>query len=150
MSKTILVVEDEQLILELINEICKDLDCKILCATDGESALEIAKSKIPDMVLLDVLLPKMNGHQVCKSLKSDPVTSQVKVLMISGMSQSSDLQKAREAGADAFLPKPFSYIQLVDHIKKIFILARFAQFRFLILLIPFNFWSGKLKMISFT
>lgn len=94
MNKTILVVEDEQLILELINEICKDLDCKILCAADGESALDIVKSNTPDMVLLDVLLPKMSGHQVCRSLKSDPLTSQVKVVMISGMSQSSDLQKA--------------------------------------------------------
>jgi two-component system, OmpR family, alkaline phosphatase synthesis response regulator PhoP len=120
MNKTILIVEDEQLILELINEICKDLgDCKVFCASDGESALGIAKENIPDIVLLDVLLPKMSGHEVCKSLKSDPVTSQAKVLMISGMSQSSDLQKAREAGADAFLPKPFSYTQLLDNINKI-------------------------------
>jgi two-component system, OmpR family, alkaline phosphatase synthesis response regulator PhoP len=122
MNKTILIVEDEQQILELINEICKDFDnCKILCAADGESALDLAKKNIPDMVLLDVLLPKMDGHEVCKSLKSDPVTSQAKVLMISGMSQFTDLQKAREAGADAFLPKPFSYTQLIDHIKKILI-----------------------------
>ena len=119
MEKTILVVEDEQQILDLINEICKDLNYKVLCAKDGESALDIAKANVPDMVLLDVLLPKMSGHQVCKSLKSDPATSRTKVMMISGMSQSSDLQKVREAGADAFLPKPFSYDQLADYIKKL-------------------------------
>ena len=83
-------VEDEEDILELLFAIFDDLgDYRILCAGDGEEALRIAREDNPDIILLDILLPKMNGYDVCKSVKSDTAMSHTKVLMISGMVQSS-------------------------------------------------------------
>ena len=120
MTKKILIVEDEETILELLSEIFGDLaDCRVLCARDGEEALRIARGDNPDIILLDVRLPKIDGHEVCKSVKSDPATSHTKVLMISGMVQDSDWQKAQEVGADAFIAKPFDSIALVEKVEEL-------------------------------
>ena len=120
MTKKILIVEDEEAILELLSEIFSDLgDCRVLCARDGEEALRIARRDNPDIVLLDIRLPRMNGHEVCKSVKSDPAMSHTKVLMISGMVQDSDWQKAQEVGADAFIAKPFDSIALVEKVEEL-------------------------------
>ena len=88
MSKKILIVEDEEDILELLSVAFEDLgDYEIICARDGEEALRIAKTNNPCIILLDVALPKLNGYEVCRSVKSDPGMSHTKVLMLSGMAQ---------------------------------------------------------------
>jgi DNA-binding response OmpR family regulator len=120
MTKKILIVEDEETILELLLATFGDLmDYKILCAGDGEEALRIARVDNPDIILLDILLPKINGYEVCKSVKSDPTISHIKVLMLSGMVQSSGWQKAQEVGADAYIAKPFSSIALVEKVEEL-------------------------------
>ncbi len=120
MTKKILIVENEEAILELLSEIFGDLgDYRILCARDGEEALRIARENKPDIILLDILLPKVNGYEVCKSVKSDPAMSQTKILMISGMAQNSDRQKAQEVRADAFIAKPFDTIALVGKVEEL-------------------------------
>ena len=120
MTKKILIVEDEEDILELLSAIFGDLgDYGILCARDGEEALRIARVDNPDIILLDIQLPKMNGHEVCKSVKSDPAMSHTKILMISGMAQNSDWQKAQEAGADGYIAKPFTSIALVEKVEEL-------------------------------
>ena len=120
MTKKILIVEDEEIILELLSEIFGDLgDYRILCAKDGEEALRIARDNKPDIILLDVLLPKINGHEVCKLVKSDPAISRTKVLILSGMAQNSDSQKAQKAGADAYMAKPFILTALEEKVKEL-------------------------------
>ena len=120
MTKKILIVEDEEDILELLSAIFGDLgDYGILCARDGEEALRIGRVDNPDIILLDIQLPKMNGHEVCKSVKSDPAMSHTKILMISGMAQNSDWQKAQEAGADGYIAKPFTSIALVEKVEEL-------------------------------
>ncbi len=120
MTKKILIVEDEEDILELLSAIFGDLgDYGILCARDGEEALRIARVDNPDIILLDIQLPKMNGHEVCKSVKSDSAMSHTKILMISGMAQNSDWQKAQEAGADGYIAKPFTSIALVEKVEEL-------------------------------
>ncbi len=120
MTKKILIVEDEETILELLSEIFGDLgDYRIFCTRDGEEALRIARENKPDIILLDVLLPKMDGHEVCKLVKSDPAISRIKVLILSGMAQNSDSQKAQEAGADAYMTKPFSLTALEEKVKEL-------------------------------
>ena len=120
MTKKILIAEDEEDILELLSAIFGDLgDYEILCARDGEEALRITRVDNPDIILLDIQLPKLNGYEVCKLVKSDPTMSQTKVLMISGMAQNSDWQKAREAGADGYIIKPFSSIELVEKVEEL-------------------------------
>ena len=84
---------------------------------DGEEALRIARVDNPDIILLDIQLPRLNGYEVCKSVKSDPTMSHTKVLMLSGMAQNSDRQKAQEAGADGYIAKPFSSIELLEKVE---------------------------------
>ncbi len=118
MTKKILLVEDEEDILELLSAIFDDLrDYGILWARDGEEALRIARAEHPDIILLDIQLPKLNGYEVCKSVKSDPAMSHTKVLILSGMAQNSDRLKAQEVGADGYIAKPFSSIALVEKVE---------------------------------
>ena len=116
--KRILVVEDEEDILELLLSVFADFaDYQILSATDGEEALRLARVRSPEIILLDIHLPKLNGYEVCKSVKSDPTMSSTKVLMLSGMVQNSDWQKAQEAGADGYITKPFTSIELLEKVE---------------------------------
>ena len=118
MSKKILIVEDEEDILELLSVAFEDLgDYEIICARDGEEALRIAKTNNPCIILLDVALPKLNGYEVCRSVKSDPGMSHTKVLMLSGMAQASDRLEAQEAGADDYILKPFNPTVLVESVE---------------------------------
>ena len=120
MTKRVLIVEDEENILELLSAIFEDLgDYRILCARNGADALRIARTDNPDIIMLDIRLPKLNGYEVCKSVKSNSAMSHIKVLMISGMAQNSDRQKAQEAGADGYITKPFSPIELVEKVEEL-------------------------------
>jgi two-component system alkaline phosphatase synthesis response regulator PhoP len=115
-----LIAEDDEDILELLLAIFDDLeDYRILCARDGEEALRTARADNPSIILLDILLPRMNGYDVCRSVKSDPAMSHAKVLMMSGVAQNSDRQKAEEVGADAFIAKPFDSIALVGKVEEL-------------------------------
>ena len=120
MIKKILIVEDEEDIFELLSAIFDDLgEYRILCARDGEEALRMARANNPDIILLDIQLPKVNGYEVCKSVKSDPAMSHSKVLMLSGMAQSSDWLKAQEVGADGYIAKPFSSVALMEKVEEL-------------------------------
>jgi DNA-binding response OmpR family regulator len=120
MTKKVLIVEDEEDIIELLSAVFDDLgDYKVLYARDGEEALKIARVDSPDVILLDIQLPKLNGYKVCKLIKSDPAMSLAKVLMLSGMAQTSDWLKAQEAGADDYIVKPFSSAVLVEKVEEL-------------------------------
>ncbi len=120
MTKKILIVEDEEDILELLSVIFGELgDYSIWCARDGEEALRIARMNNPDIILLDIHLPKVSGYEVCKSVKLDPTMSHIKVLMMSGIVQNYGLEKTRELGADGYIAKPFSSIALVDKVEEL-------------------------------
>ena len=104
----------------LLSAIFGDLeDYEVLCARDGEEALRVARVDNPDIILLDILLPKLNGYKVCKLIKSDLAMSHTKVLMLSGMTQKSELLKAQEAGADGYIAKPFSSTALVEKVEEL-------------------------------
>jgi two-component system, OmpR family, alkaline phosphatase synthesis response regulator PhoP len=119
-TKKILIVEDEEDILELFSTTFDTLvDYETNCARDGEEALRIARVYKPDIILLDILLPKLDGYKVCKSVKSDPAMSHTKILMVSGMVQNSDLLKAQEAGADCYITKPFTLTALVEKVQEL-------------------------------
>ncbi|MFC1946420.1 response regulator transcription factor [Chloroflexota bacterium] len=116
----ILIVDDEEYILDLLVAVFNDIkDIEILCARDGREALSIAEKNIPDIVLLDAKLPKLDGYQACKLIKKNPAMSHTKVLMISGMTQNSDLIKAREAGVDDYISKPFTSTVLIERVEKV-------------------------------
>jgi CheY-like chemotaxis protein len=120
MTKKILIVEDEEDIIELLSAIFDNLgDYKVLYARDGEEALRTARVGNPEVILLDIQLPKLNGYKVCKLIKSDPAMNHIKILMLSGMAQNYDWLKAQEAGADGYIVKPFSSTALIEKIEEL-------------------------------
>lgn len=120
MTRKILIVDDETPIRALLLEILGNQDHYVLfSARDGAEALQIARTESPDAILLDVWLPKIEGYQVCQTIKSDPNLSHTKVLMLSSLAQKSDRQKAERAGADDYLIKPFSSTALLEKVDKL-------------------------------
>jgi DNA-binding response OmpR family regulator len=118
MIKKILIVEDEEDIVGLLDAIFGDLvNYEILYAKGGQEALNIARVDNPDIILLDIQLPELNGYEVCRLIKSDPALSSTRVLMLSGMAQNHDWLKAQEAGADDYITKPFSSIELLEKVE---------------------------------
>lgn len=120
LKKKLLIVEDEEDILELLVQIFISEDNFVIFrAKDGDEALKCVLTENPDIILLDIQLPKLNGYDLCKAVKSNSVTSGIKVLMLSGMTQKSDWQKAWEVGADGYITKPFDPIKLLEKIEEL-------------------------------
>ncbi len=110
MAKKLLIVDDEPinvLLLERTLEILEDHDVEFFSASDGESALALIREEIPDVVLLDVMMPGMNGFEVCRAVKADPALAGVHVAILTAKGQELDRTRGADAGADAFLTKPF-------------------------------------------
>ncbi len=114
---TILVVDDTPENLMLITDLLrKDFNVKV--ANNGQRALVLASTGVvPHLVLLDIMMPGMDGHEVCRQLKSDPVTRIIPVVFLTAMGAAEDEKKAMEAGAAGFLTKPVSAVKLMDIIK---------------------------------
>jgi len=109
-AKKLLIVDDEPinvLLLERTLEILEDHDVEFFSASDGESALALIREEIPDVVLLDVMMPGMNGFEVCRAVKADPALAGVHVAILTAKGQELDRTRGADAGADAFLTKPF-------------------------------------------
>ncbi len=113
----ILVVDDNQQNLELIQAYLEDLDCESLAAEDGPKALEIVKESSPDLVILDVMMPKMSGFEVCKRLKSNPETEDIPVIMVTALNEFGDIERALDCGTDDFLSKPVNKWELLTRVK---------------------------------
>lgn len=120
MAEAILIVEDDEDIIELLLTVLTSLgNRRIVCARDGEVASYIVRAERPDIVLLDIQLPKLNGFELCKSIKSDPALAHTKILMITGMAQNSDWLRAKEAGADGYVTKPFTTVELIKKVEEL-------------------------------
>lgn len=115
-QKTILVVEDSPTELLMLTNVLQDRGYSFAVATDGEEALQKASQHKPALVLLDILLPKKNGFQVCRTLKSSPETSGIKIIVLSGKNQDSDRYWGLKQGADLYLTKPFRKEELLHAI----------------------------------
>jgi two-component system alkaline phosphatase synthesis response regulator PhoP len=114
---TILVVDDNQQNLELLQVYLEDVDCQTIPACDGPEALEIIAKDPPDLVLLDVMMPKMSGFEVCRRIKNDPKTSDIPVIMVTALSEFGDIERAIDSGTDDFLSKPVNKLELLTRIK---------------------------------
>lgn len=115
--KTILVVDDDDGIQALLSAaLGNNMLYRVLLARDGLEALHIARQELPDLMFLDVSMPKMDGHEVCRALKEDPATTGIRVVMLSALVQDAHRQKALAAGADEYVTKPFSPTKLLDKV----------------------------------
>lgn len=113
----ILVVDDNQQNLELIQAYLEDLQCELFSAIDGPEALEKVKDIMPDLILLDVMMPKMSGFEVCNRLKNDPATAQIPVIMVTALNELGDIEKAIDSGTDDFISKPVNSLELKTRVK---------------------------------
>lgn len=118
MPKTILCVDDSPTQLRALVEALEPHGYTILTAHDGEDALQKAAENVPDLVLLDVVLPKMNGFQVCRQLKTQAQTQSVKVVLLSSKDQASDRFWGMKQGADEYLTKPFDPTELLINVER--------------------------------
>jgi len=119
--RKILVAEDEKSIRDLVTAIFNQNGSgyEVIPAGDGQEALDMVNKYNPDIVLLDIRLPKINGFEVCSSIKSNPDSSGTKVLIISGQAQKYDFLKAQEAGADGYIVKPFLPAALTEKVEEL-------------------------------
>ena len=107
---TVLIVDDEQHIRLLIEQTLEELEddgVELLTASDGEEALDVVANHHPDLVFLDVMMPKRNGFEVCRSIKDDPATAATTVVLLTAKGQAYDREQGAAAGADEYLTKPF-------------------------------------------
>ena len=110
----ILVVEDEPVIRELVRSMLTDDGVQVECASNGAEGLKLARTSKFDLILLDVVLPLMDGITVCRLLKADPTTAQVPLHMLTAKAKKSDVEAATKAGANGYIHKPFRGAELLD------------------------------------
>jgi CheY-like chemotaxis protein len=116
-TSVVLVVDDNQQNLELLQAYLEDLNCETVPAYDGLGAMEIVAKSPPDLILLDVMMPKMSGFEVCKRIKNDPKTSDIPIIMVTALNEYGDIERAIDCGTDDFLSKPINKLELLTRVK---------------------------------
>ncbi len=111
--KTILIVDDEKNVRRLVCSMLGE-ENKVIEAEDGEAAVRKARRYKPDFILMDIMMPKMDGYTACKTIKSAPATKAIPIVMLTAIGHELNMQLSQEMGADGYLTKPFSYQDLLD------------------------------------
>jgi len=113
----ILIADDNLPNSELLEAYLSDLDCEIAMAADGLETLNQVKAFQPDLILLDVMMPKLSGFEVCRKLKDDPATKRIMILMVTALNELGDIERAVQAGTDDFLSKPVNKLELIKRVE---------------------------------
>lgn len=119
MKKRILIVEDEEQMIEMLKIRLEANGYEVLSAVDGKQGLEKAQREAPDLIILDLMIPKMDGFKVCGLLKKDARYARIPIIMFTARAQESDKRMGEEVGADAYLTKPFEPKALVAKIEEL-------------------------------
>jgi DNA-binding response OmpR family regulator len=123
MSKKILIVDDEPNIVISLEFLIKKEGFTVAVAADGEEALAKVAEFSPDLILLDVMMPKKSGFEVCEALRADPQQSGLKIIMLTAKGRDTEMAKGLALGADAYMTKPFSTKDLIARIREVLALA---------------------------
>ncbi|GMV48004.1 MAG: hypothetical protein AMXMBFR66_34020 [Pseudomonadota bacterium] len=115
----VLIAEDEPHIVESLSFVLQREGFDVISVLDGEAALRALRSDAPELLILDLMLPRMNGFEVLKAVKSDPVLKSVPVLVLTAKGQAQDRRMAEEIGADCFVTKPFSNRDIVEQARRL-------------------------------
>ena len=116
-KRTVLVVDDEANIRLLVKSMLKS-NCIVLEARDGQEAVDIARQKMPDVILMDIMMPNMDGYTACYTLKNDQATKHIPVVMLTALGKQLNQRLADDMGANGYMTKPFTPPDLVDTINK--------------------------------
>jgi DNA-binding response OmpR family regulator len=119
MSKKILIVDDEPNIVISLEFLMRRDGFEVAVAQDGEEALRIIREQRPDLVLLDVMMPKLNGFEVCKQVRGDPALTDTRIIMLTAKGRQAEVAKGLALGADGYITKPFSTRDLVVQVRSL-------------------------------
>jgi len=126
-TSTILLVDDNVQNLELMQAFLEELPCTIQTASDGIEAIEKIEHNVPDLLILDVMMPRMSGFEVCQKVKSQPSTRDIIVIMVTALNEVSDYERAVECGTDEFITKPVNKLELLTRVRTLLELAAVKQ-----------------------
>ena len=117
--KTVLYVEDNEFNRKIVRHLLGRTSYRLLEAGDGEAGVTTAREAVPDLIIMDIQLPKLSGLEATRQLHADPVTAPIPVIVITSFALAGDEEKAREAGAVAYLAKPYSPRELLEMIRQL-------------------------------
>jgi two-component system, OmpR family, alkaline phosphatase synthesis response regulator PhoP len=115
----ILIADDNLTNVELLEAYLAEVDCEIAVAVDGRETLEKAAAFQPDLILLDIMMPKLSGFEVCKTLKKDPATRHIMILMVTALNEPGDIERSLAAGCNDFYSKPIDKLGLLTRVKNL-------------------------------
>jgi len=113
----VLIADDNLPNVELLEAYLSEMDCRIAVATDGRETLDKVAEFRPDLILLDIMMPKLSGFEVCKKVKRDPATKKILILMVTALNEQGDIERAVAAGCDDFLSKPINKLELLKRVE---------------------------------
>jgi len=119
MGRKILITEDSPTILEILKSVLVEEGYEVIAAADGQQALELARTEKPDLIILDLMLPKIDGYKVCRMLKFDEKYKNIPIIMLTARTKESDEKLGKEVGADAYIRKPFEPEMIIDKIREL-------------------------------
>ena len=118
-NKTILNVEDNEYNTKIVRQLLSRTSYRLIEAVDGEQGVATAHNELPDLILMDIQLPKLSGLEATRRLRADPKTAHIPIIVITSFALSGDSEKAKDAGASAYLAKPYSPRELLQMIRKL-------------------------------
>lgn len=116
---TLLIADDNERNCELLEAFLADEDYEFVFAYDGQQTLDRVAEHAPDLILLDIMMPRLSGYEVCQKLKADRKTAQIPILMVTALNKQGDIEKAVAAGCDDFLTKPVNGLELKTRVKSL-------------------------------
>jgi len=117
MPRKVLIADDNLPNVELLEAYLAETDYEIAVASDGQETLDVVATFQPDLILLDIMMPKLSGFEVCKELKRDSTTKNIMILMVTALNEPGDIERAVAAGCDDFLSKPVNKLELIKRVE---------------------------------
>ena len=118
-NSTVLIADDNKQNVELLQAYLEGIGCRVIAAYDGQETLQKVAEEKPDLLLLDIMMPKVSGFEICRKLKSDPATAGIPICMVTALTEFGDIERAVEAGTDDFLSKPINRWELVTRVRSL-------------------------------
>ena len=115
----ILIADDHVQNVELLEAYLSEIDCEILTAFDGEETLRVVADRQPDLLLLDVMMPRVSGFEVCRTIRADPEMSKTLILIVTALNEAADFERGVQAGTDDFLTKPVNKVELLCRVRSL-------------------------------
>jgi CheY-like chemotaxis protein len=120
-TNRILIADDNQPNRELLEAYLSEFDCEVEHAVDGQDTLAKVQTFQPHLILLDVMMPKLSGFEVCQKLKANPATRKIMILMVTALNEAGDIERAVQAGTNDFISKPVNKLELLSRVKTMFL-----------------------------